>query len=490
MRTSTLPAWMLAAALLLGACTKNNESTPDMVVPPDPGPLAASAADRVYTADQSSNTVSVHDPSTNKLLGVIRLGKGRPEFLSPLYDMESNVHGLGVSPDGQTLGVVSTLTNSVSFINLATNTVKSKVYVDRNPHEGFFTPDGTQFWVAIRGKNYVSVIDVAKMQVIKNITTENEPSMVVFRPDGKVAFVNHSQTAMLDVIDVKSQTVTTRVPVVSKFSPNLVVSEDGRQVWMTHKDVGKVSVVDAQTYAVLGVIDTGPGTNHVNLAGPNGGTRFSGAAAGDFAYVTVGGENAVKVYSRTAGFALVTTIPVGPNPHGVWPNGDGSKVYVGLENGDALVSIDTKTNTKLTETGSGQAPQAILYVVKAGGGSPGAGNLEAYTPTTPLNLRLVPVGTQPVPGVGGGATIRPTDDLDELVLALKKLAATTTYTLYLSDAKTTLANPEPVLTFKTDAEGSVEVNAYYQIRLRLAGRFPVVVLGDKNPAGPITLTQP
>ena len=50
--------------------------------------------------------------------------------------------------------------------------------------------------------------------------------------------------------------------------------------------------------------------------------------------------------------------------------------------------------------------------------------------------------------------------------------------------------PEPVISFKTDAEGAVEVNAYYQIRLRLAGRFAVVLLGDKNPAGAITLTQP
>jgi len=109
---------------------------------------------------------------------------------------------------------------------------------------------------------------------------------------------------------------------------------------------------------------------------------------------------------------------------------------------------------------------------------------------TPVNIRLVPLGTQPVPGVGGGATLRPTEDLDEMVLALKQLAANTTYTLYLSGSKTALVAPEPVVSFKTDARGAVEVNAYYQIRLRLAGRFAVVVLGDKNPAGAVTLTQP
>lgn len=44
-----------------------------------------SSHDRVYAADQTSNTVSVIDPSSNKLLGVIRLGDPVPGALSPLY---------------------------------------------------------------------------------------------------------------------------------------------------------------------------------------------------------------------------------------------------------------------------------------------------------------------------------------------------------------------------------------------------------------------
>ena len=347
----------------------------------------------------------------------------------------------------------------------------------RAPHEATCRPDGKEAWITVRGEDYLSVIDVARMRETRRVAVPNGPGQIAFSPDGKLAFVCSSFSPELAVVDVATYKVIKKIPVVSPFSPNIFPTKDGQQIWFTHKDVGKVSVLDTRTLTISGVLTTGPISNHVATVD---------VAAGDFAYVTVGGENAVKVYSRQ----LLATIPVGPNPHGLWPNGDGSRLYVGLENGDALVSIDTKTNTKLTETGSGQAPQALLYVVKAGGGTPGTGNLEAFVPVAPVNIRLVPLGTQPVPGVGGGATIRPVEDVDEMVLALKQLAASTTYTLYLSDAKTRLVAPEPVLAFKTDAEGKVEVNAYYQIRLRLPGRFAVVVRGDKDPAGAVTLTQP
>src|SRR5262245_27458651 len=83
-----------------------------------------SAHDRVYAADQTSNTVSVIDPSSNKLLGVIKLGDPVPGALSPLYRGQLLVHGLGYSPDSKTLAVVSVGSNSVTLIETATNTVK------------------------------------------------------------------------------------------------------------------------------------------------------------------------------------------------------------------------------------------------------------------------------------------------------------------------------------------------------------------------------
>src|SRR5262249_21222947 len=124
-----------------------------------PGAMSApdvpiSHRDRVYAAEQFSNTVSVTDPVDNRLLGVIRLGDPAPGNLSPLYRGQLLVHGMGFSPDHRTLVVVSIGSNSVTFIETARNVVKHVTYVGRSPHEAFFTPDGREVWVAVRGENY------------------------------------------------------------------------------------------------------------------------------------------------------------------------------------------------------------------------------------------------------------------------------------------------------------------------------------------------
>src|SRR6266404_6947200 len=202
---------------------------------------AAQAGDRVYTADQTSNTVSVIDPATNKLLGSIHLGEDVPAALSPLYRGELLVHGLGFSPDHKTLDVISIGSNSVTLIDTETNLVKGKIYVGRSPHEGFFRPDGRELWVAVRGENYVSVIDPVQQKEIRRITTANGPGMVLFRPDGKYAFVPSSFTPEMDVIDTGTYQVVARVPQASPFSPNLAVDQD--EVWFTLKDSGRTQVV-------------------------------------------------------------------------------------------------------------------------------------------------------------------------------------------------------------------------------------------------------
>ena len=323
--------------------------------------------DRVYTADQTSNTVSVIDPAENKLVGVIRLGDPVPGALSPLYKGQLLVHGLGYSPDSKTLAVVSVGSNSVTLIDTATNKVKGVVYVGRSPHEPFFTPNGRELWVTVRGENYVSVIDPTRMKETRRIELANGPGMTMFGPDGKYAFVCSSFTPELAVIDVASHKIVKRLPQVSPFSPNIAVTPENDEVWITLKDVGKVQMFSAKPpFEQKAVLDTGPITNHVN---------FANNRNGKFAYVTIGGANEVKAFRRGATPELVATIPVGELPHGIWPSGDGSRVYVALENGEHCVAIDTVTNKVIANIPIGQTTQALVYVPNAVPSGPGTENL-------------------------------------------------------------------------------------------------------------------
>src|SRR6476469_1243474 len=137
--------------------------------------IRVSHRDRVYAAEQFSNTVSVTNPVDNRLLGVIRLGEPQPGNLSPLYRGQVLVHGMGFSPDHRTLAVVSIGSNSVTFIDTATNTVKHVTYVGRSPHEAFFTPDGREVWVPVRGEDYIAVLDGATYAETSRITVPNGP---------------------------------------------------------------------------------------------------------------------------------------------------------------------------------------------------------------------------------------------------------------------------------------------------------------------------
>src|SRR4051812_28615771 len=105
---------LLSTALLLVGGPAFAGQAPFAAGVPD---FPVSARDRVYAAEQFSNTVSVIDPSTNKNLGVIRLGDPQPMNLSPLYKGQVLVHGLGFSPDRKTLAVVSIASNSATFID-------------------------------------------------------------------------------------------------------------------------------------------------------------------------------------------------------------------------------------------------------------------------------------------------------------------------------------------------------------------------------------
>ena len=480
----------LAGSGLAGGGPAWAGQAPGAAADPD---IAISHHDRVYTAEQFSNTVSVTDPVDNKLVGVIRLGDPQPGNFSPLYKGQVLVHGMGFSSDHKTLAVVSIGSNSVTFIDTATNAIKHTTYVGRSPHEAFFTPDGSEVWVTVRGEDYISVLDGKSFEEKTRIKVPAGPGMQIFSPDGKYGYVCSSFNPETVVVTVADHQIVGHVRQDSPFCPNIAATPDGKQVWLTLKDTGKTMVFDAKPpFAVLKSMDTGPISNHVN---------FAGNANGTFAYVTIGGLNEVKVF-RTDDFTQVATIPVGKLPHGIWPSGDGSRVYVGLENADAVTAIDTMSNKVIATSPVGQAPQAIAYVPNAvpdGDGKQDLQPLGVAGQAAHLALGAVENGKLLLSGNKALTSVSLFDQglIQVLQAAVTGLQPKQPYLLALAQQPDGKGALEPLATFTTNPAGAAIVNATGPIRqvvqgeARIPRRYLVIVPGTAaEPGKPVQIQIP
>lgn len=445
----------LAAAALGCVGGAHAGQAPASLLSPD---IPISHRDRVYAAEQFSNTVSVTDPADNKLLGVIKLGDPAPGNFSPLYRGQVLVHGMGFSPDRRTLAVVSIGSNSVTFINTQTNAVEHTTYVGRSPHEAFYTPDGSEVWVTVRGEGYISVLDAKTYAEKTRITVPAGPGMQIFSPDGKYGYVCSSFNPETVVVSTADHTIVGHIKQASPFCPNIAATPDGKQVWLTLKDIGHVQVFDARPpFAPIKSFETGPITNHVN---------FAHNAKGTFAYVTIGGLNQVRVF-RADTFEQVATIPVGKLPHGLWPSGDGTRIYVGLENDDALAVIDTLTNKVVATVPIGQAPQALTYVPNAVPEGDGTQNLQPLgVAGQAVHLTLMPVATGAAGSSGTPTSVVLFDQglVQVLQASVTGLQPKQPYVIALSENADGSGPLEGLANFMTNPAGAGIVNAIGRIR--------------------------
>ena len=84
-------------------------------------------------------------------------------------------HGLIVTPDGKTLGVLSKMNTRIYFYSLPDLKMMGESKVGHHPDWVTGTPDGKRFYVANAGSNSVSVVDVATRKELTQIPVGQVP---------------------------------------------------------------------------------------------------------------------------------------------------------------------------------------------------------------------------------------------------------------------------------------------------------------------------
>jgi YVTN family beta-propeller protein len=294
----------------------------------------ASARSYAYIAHYGSNTVSMLDTATRKVVTTVRVGAGPG--------------GVAVAPGGARVYVSNYNGASVSVVDTAANVVTATIPVGANPNDMAVLPGGSKVYVANAGGNSVSVIDAASLAVSKTISAGMGlfPVGAVAHPGGARVYVATRDSNSVSVIDTATDTVIGTIAVGAQ-PHHMAISPDGARIYVGSPwPSPSVSVIDTATDTVIATV-TGPGSP-VNAAVTPDNAKV---------YVPNREHGNVSVIDA-ATHVVIATIPVGAFPYGASVAPDGSRVYVTNANSGTISLIDPATDT-VVETinlGAGSLP--------------------------------------------------------------------------------------------------------------------------------------
>ena len=190
----------------------------------------------LYVTTELDNSVTVIDPKTLKIVGVVPTGQAESHMLAITRDgrrgytanvgpgtvsvldladhktitvipVAHHTQRISLSVDDRRVFTSDTEQSRLAVINTASNTVEHWVTLPGPGYGSAPTADGKWLVIAVPSANKVAVIDLEKLVVAKAIDVPAAPQEVLIRPDGKVAYVSCDQTGKIAAIRTSDWTV-------------------------------------------------------------------------------------------------------------------------------------------------------------------------------------------------------------------------------------------------------------------------------------------
>ncbi len=205
-------------------------------------PLAAPGVDEssLPPADKGADGIGIIDTKTLALIRIIR-GVSDPEQIA-------------VSSDGRRLYVASEDTGKAVAIDIATGAILAQLAVGGEPEGVTIDPRRSTAYFTSETDNSVSLVDTSKLQVVQTLQVGQRPRDIAVASDGAHAYVTGETDASLTVIDVHSKAILRRlkVPGDGARPKGVVVSRDGRRIFVATGRGGEIVAFDAATLQVVG----------------------------------------------------------------------------------------------------------------------------------------------------------------------------------------------------------------------------------------------
>ena len=157
--------------------------------------------------DQRS-TVLVTSETSKALLEVDVLAR---KVVRVIPTEAETTHMLAVTPDRSRVFTANMRSDSVSVIDLASGKLLQQIPTGRQPEAIAVSPDGREVWVGHNGDDKIVVLDARTLEKKAEFACAKTPIRIAFVPDGRLALVSCANSGDLAVFDAATRTETRRI---------------------------------------------------------------------------------------------------------------------------------------------------------------------------------------------------------------------------------------------------------------------------------------
>ena len=318
-------------------------------------PAVKDALPRVYVPNHSSNSVTVIDSQSKKVVDTFKVGLG-PQHVVPSWDLKT----LWVTNNAS-----RTRHGSLTPIDPTTGK-PGKALTVTDPYNMYFMPDGSSAIIVDEAQKRLDLRDPHTMQLQSAIKTPQCHGInhADFAADNSyVIFTCEFGGGGLVKIDLKSRKVVDYIHFSKRSAPqDIRLSADGKVFYVADMVNDGVYLIDDDSFKEIGFLKTGVGAHGLNVSRdgtklyvsnrgthhmpghrngpgsisvidfatrtiianwpiPGGGSPDMGNVSADGAELWLSGRFDQEVYAIDTTTGNVVKVPVGAEPHGlaVWP---------------------------------------------------------------------------------------------------------------------------------------------------------------------------
>ncbi|AJE42607.1 YVTN family beta-propeller repeat protein [Streptomyces nodosus] len=299
---------------------------------------------RVYVPNTNSNTVTVIDPADYKVIDTIPVGR-QPQHVVPSWDLK-------------TLWVNNDLGNSLTPIDPKTGEAGKPVDV-HDPYNLYFTPNGKYAIVMASRDRQLVFRDAHTMKTAKTVPVDcYGVNHADFSLDGRYFIVSCEFSGELLKVDTEHMKVVgqQKLPYRGAMPQDVKVSPDGKKFYVADMVADGLWILDGDTFGKPSFLPTGKGAHGLYVS------RDSREM-----YISNRGEGTISVLDfRNDRLTKKWRLPGGGSPDMGGVSSDGKVLWLSGRYNSEVYAIDTASGRQLARIKVGSGPHGLAVYPQPG----------------------------------------------------------------------------------------------------------------------------